>query len=412
MLKLTFNNNIIDKNDLKNFVNKNFLNFIFIIDCISTAHIVAIMAKGKRINCIYECKDITWRTTNYIKLYDMILSNVVFNTKKVVKIEHPFSVGGNNFFQRIANQNKFTKEIKNKIILKKNYIYVSSCISSILLGNKNSVKHMLIDEGIGSILPRHSYLFSKYNFKIYEKIKNYLSYKLLPFKFHPLTPQLTLTQDNHRSILLNLDYMSFNSKIIFSKINFFLKKIKKYENKVLVILKGPSPGKNFFPKEGDLLDDVYINFNFLGIKYFNNLMNFKKNTQFYLKQHPSLGKSLSKYDPLIRKLKIENISCLDLNKEFNFEEASSLPAEILLRYCNFNFILALDVTSLLWNILSNNKVKCYLPIVDIINLAKNEDSQHLKIYKYQIKLNDLFGNKVNTFSFNYNKRNNSINYEN
>ena len=80
---------------------------------------------------------------------------------------------------------------------------------------------MLIDEGIGSILPRHSYLFSKYNFKIYEKIKNYLSYKLLPFKFHPLTPQLTLTQDNHRSILLNLDYMSFNSKIIFSKINFF-----------------------------------------------------------------------------------------------------------------------------------------------------------------------------------------------
>ena len=76
------------------------------------------MAKGKRINCIYECKDITWRTTNYIKLYDMILSNVVFNTKKVVKIEHPFSVG-DNFFQRIANQNKFTKEIKNKIILKK-----------------------------------------------------------------------------------------------------------------------------------------------------------------------------------------------------------------------------------------------------------------------------------------------------
>ena len=111
------------------------------------------------------------------------MSNVVFNTKKVVKIEHPFSVGGDNFFQRIANQNKFTKEIKNKIILKKNYIYVSSCISSILLGNKNSVKHMLIDEGIGSILPRHSYLFSKYNFKIYEKIKNYLSYKLLPFNF-------------------------------------------------------------------------------------------------------------------------------------------------------------------------------------------------------------------------------------
>ena len=89
-----------------------------------------------------------------------------------------------------------------------------------------------------------------------------------------------------------------------------------------------------------------------------------------------------------------------------------MPAEILLRYCNFNFILALDVTSLLWNILSNKKVKCYFPIVDIINLAKNEESQHLKIYKYQIKLNDLFGNKVNIFSFNYNKRNNSINYEN
>ena len=114
MLKLTFNNNIIDKNDLKNFVNKNFLNFIFIIDCISTAHIVAIMAKGKRINCIYECKDITWRTTNYIKLYDMILSNVVFNTKKVVKIEHPFSVGGDNFFNELLIKINLQKKLKIK----------------------------------------------------------------------------------------------------------------------------------------------------------------------------------------------------------------------------------------------------------------------------------------------------------
>ena len=43
--------------------------------------------------------------------------------------------------------------------------------------------------------------------------------------------------------------MSFNSKkLYFQKINFFLKKIK-YENKVLVILKGPSQEKIFFQKK-------------------------------------------------------------------------------------------------------------------------------------------------------------------
>lgn len=45
-----------------------FQHTVFIIDTISSAFAVAILAKGQAIHCIYECKEITWRKADYVAL--------------------------------------------------------------------------------------------------------------------------------------------------------------------------------------------------------------------------------------------------------------------------------------------------------------------------------------------------------
>ena len=154
-------------------------NITFIVDNISTAFAVAIIAKGKAINCIYECKEITWRKTDYVALFDLILSDVTFLTKEIVSVPHPYLRPTKNILLRFFRQQRFARSLKKRHALDASRTYVSSTVSSLLIANKKFVKSILIDEGMGSLRTRNHRMF--YRTKLLKNIKDVIANRISPF---------------------------------------------------------------------------------------------------------------------------------------------------------------------------------------------------------------------------------------
>ena len=113
-----------------------------------------------------------------------------------------------------------------------------------------------------------------------------------------------------------------------------------------------------------------------------------------MKSHPVLGNQGDLLSPLTEKLSENGINSIDILSKINFSQKSSIPAEIFIKYIKFDFILAADISSTIWNACHNTKVKIILPIKDIKKLMNDEQSIHLKLTKKQIFINNILGNRV------------------
>lgn len=371
---------------------------VFIIDSISTAYAVAIIANKKAIHCIYECKEITWRNADFVKLYDLILSSVTFLSKEIINVPHPFLKPSKTIFGRIASQRKFAKDIRRLRTLNPQHTYVSSTISSLLIANKNKVNSILIDEGIDSILARNR-LGMRGN-KLAERLKIILGDLLLSFRFSNRTPQVTLTNDTHPSVVAQLDYRNFNSTDYELALINLKQLMAGGDCNILVLLKGPSYGAKGHPDEKDKYDQKYIDFNLSAIRSILKELPVGAKPIFYLKSHPSLGNSAGKLDALIGDLQRLDIVAHDVLAHIDFLEASSLPAEGLLRYLNFHYVFALDASSLLWNIAHHGEVKCFLALNAVIDFSASEGNLHLELYKRQRDINNMLGGHIRYYDVN------------
>jgi hypothetical protein len=370
---------------------------VFIIDSISTAYAVAILAKNKAIHCIYECKEISWRKADFVKLYDFILSDVRFLSKEVIFVAHPFLKPAKTLFQRIMAQRNFVQEIRRQKKLATGYTYVASIISSILIANKNSVDSILIDEGIGSIIARNR-LEMRGN-KFSEKIKILAGELLLSFQFPNNTPQVTLTNDRHPSVIANLDYRDFSSTAFENALSILKDLMQQSTCNILVLLKGPSYGVKGHPNESDVLDQIYTDFNLQAIRAFLQSSGLNKHdSAVYLKSHPGLGTSTGKLDPLIEALARDGVRAYDALAHIDFHEASSLPAEGLLRYLNFSHVVAVDASSLLWNVAYLNAVECHIPLKAIIDFTEVERNLHRELYLQQYDINEMLGKPLRFYA--------------
>src|SRR5690606_29656596 len=90
---------------------------VYIIDSISSAFAVAVIAAGKKVSCIYECKNINWRKTDYVKLFDIILSNVNIVDKKIYNVPHPYFINSKNVFKVIFDQICFILKVRSIVKL-------------------------------------------------------------------------------------------------------------------------------------------------------------------------------------------------------------------------------------------------------------------------------------------------------
>lgn len=370
-------------------------NTVFIIDTISTAYAVAIMAKGRAIHCIYECKEITWRKADYVALFDFILSDVPFLSKEVISVPHPYLSPSKTLLGRIVRQMKFARSVRKRYALDPSRTYVSSIVSSLLIANKRHVKSILIDEGMGSVVARNRIAFR--GNRLAERLKIAIGDRVLSFQFPTSTPQITLTNDPHPSVVETLDYRDFDSNVFESSLGRLSTLMKSGKCNVLVLLKGPSSGVAGHHDEADQYGDAYVEFNLRAILAYLDQLPKDVSPAFYLKSHPSLGSSSGKLTSLINALKAEGIVAYDALNYIDFAEASSLPAEGLLRYLHFEYVLALDASSLLWNVAYRGDVKCFMPLKHIVEFSEVEGGIHTELYKLQDRVNQLMGGHVRFF---------------
>ena len=371
--------------------------YVFIIDSISSAFALATWASKKSIKCIYECKQIDWRKADYVKLFDIILSDVKMSEKVLVEVPHPYFLHTTSILETVKNQRSFIKKVFNIFPLNPRMIYCSCSTSSILIANKNRVIHLLIDEGMGSVIARNRSKGATKWLRFLDAFKKNLAEIIFPFRFKNSVPQITLTNDNHPSAVLHLDYRQFNSHLFEIAIEPLVKKTNEFQCNILVLVKGPSDSGGEHVKEGQWNSGIYIDFNIDVIRRFMEIAQIPKGAMFYLKTHPSLGKCPAMIDELVSSLAILGIEACGVSSLIEFEESSSLPAEGLLRYGKFQYLLASDVSSSLWNIAHFKEVICYSPLEAVIKLVKIENSPHEKLYRYQYELNRIMGGFVNFF---------------
>lgn len=367
----------------------------FIVDNICTAYVVAIIAKKCPIHCIYECKEISWRNAHYVELFDFILSDVTFLSKVVLSVPHPFLSPSKNLFKRILREFYFVRSLRKRYPLDPSRTYVSSTVSSLLIANKRYISYILIDEGMSSVVARH--LRSFRGNRLLDRFKNFIAERILSFHFPMITPQITMTNDSHRSVLMNIDYRDFDSNAFEASLSKLSALMNSDQCNVLVLLKGPTFGNSGHIDETEPLSDSYIDFNICGILAYLEQLSEDLSPIFFLKSHPSLGCSRGKLNKLIYALESKGIIAYDALNYIDFQEASSLPAEGLLRYLPIEHVLALDVSSLLWNVSYRDQVLCFLPLNYVIEFAEAEGCIHSELYSLQERLNKLMGGSVRFF---------------
>jgi hypothetical protein len=367
---------------------------IFIIDGLTAAFTVALMCAGRSIRCIYECKEIQWRNVDFVALYDLLLADVDIREKRIEHVPHPYFLQGGSLFKTIRKQRAFIRGIRERVTLDRNETYCGCVTSSILLGNKDIAPHILIDEGMDSLMTRHR-LYSQGRAKWKDRIRETLAGWLIPFRFHRDTPQITMARDEHRTIVLRKDYRDFRSHRFNQLAMPLLEHLGQSSKNVLALVKGP-PHMSATPLSGKQDDFArYVEFNLQAIRRFITLHPAYADACFYLKTHPSLGTDSPLVDALLAALARHSIFARNIWEGMFFEELPSIPAEACLATGKFNVLLSLDASSALWHVGHDPSLACFMPLDDIIDLARDDGSSALlPLLTGQRELNRINGNHV------------------
>lgn len=367
---------------------------IFIIDGLSAAFAVALMCAGRSIRCIYECKEIQWRNVDFVALYDLMLADVDILEKRIEHVPHPYFLHGDSLLETVRKQRRFIRGIREQVTLDRNETYCGCVTSSILLGNKDIAPHILIDEGMESLMTRHR-LYSQGRAKWKDKLRETLAGWLIPFRFDRDTPQITMARDKHRTIVLRQDYRDFRSHR-FNQLAAPLREYLEHTSKnVLVLVKGPPHMSAAFLSDKQYASARYIDFNLRSIRRFIALNSSYADACFYLKTHPSLGVDSSLVDALLAALAKHSISAKNIWGGMSFEELPSIPAEACLATGKFDVLLSLDASSTLWHVGHDSSLACFMPLDEIIAFAQNEEAfSLLPLLNAQRELNKRNGNHV------------------
>lgn len=367
---------------------------IFIIDGLTAAYTVALICAGRSVRCIYECKEIQWRNADFIALYDLLLADVHIREKRIEHVPHPYFLQERGLFDTIRKQRAFIEDIRKRVPLDRDETYCGCVTSSILLGNKDVVSHLLMDEGMDSLMTRHR-LYGQGRAKWKDRLRETLAGWLIPFRFHRDTPQITMAGDAHEAVVLRKDYRDFRSHRFDQLAGPLIEQLGKSDKNVLALVKGP-PHTSASPRSGQQ-DEIarYIEFNLQTIRRFITLHPSYADACFHLKTHPSLGANSPLVGELVGTLAMHSIHGRNIWEGVQFEELPSIPAEACLATGKFDALLSLDASSALWHVGHDPSLACYMPLDSIMEGARDDGySALLPLLVAQRELNRLNGNHV------------------
>ncbi|WP_210412820.1 hypothetical protein, partial [Leptospira ognonensis] len=318
---------------------------------------------------------------------------VVFVKKTIYEVPHPFFLNANGLISNIREQIKFKHKIKKLIEYDSNKTYISCSTSSILIAIKEQVDHILLDEGMGSLIARHRPDKQGGN-KYFDFLKEKIAEFILPFRFARNTRQITLTNDPHKSILANLDYRSFTSSALKNSLVRLISHTNSSSQNAIILVKAPTPSLKSHPKEGEKIGDQYIEFNVSLLEKYIQKFPLTKDSNFYLKLHPALGRNSIFLENLMERISKLGIKVFNICDFIDFEEATFIPVEAILKYTPIQHVLAFDISSTLWNVAHWKEVNCYCPLEDAIQFSKIESPEHQRLYFMQRTIDTLLGNNV------------------
>ena len=126
---------------------------VFVVDTPIIALMVAILARGQKINCIYE-KKYNFFENDYYELFDLILDDVYFLTKEKYVVPQPFFILDKKHpFKTISKLVDFRAQTKN-IKLDPSKIYAGSFTSSIMAMIYPETRKIYMDHGTGDYYKR------------------------------------------------------------------------------------------------------------------------------------------------------------------------------------------------------------------------------------------------------------------
>ena len=367
---------------------------IFIIDGLTAAYTVALICVGRSVRCIYECKEIQWRKADFIALYDLLLADVHIREKRIEHVPHPYFLQGRSLLDTIRKQHAFIADMRSRVPLDRNETYCGCVTSSILLGHKDRVRHLLMDEGMDSLITRHR-LYGQGRAKWKDRVRETMAGWLIPFRFHRDTPQITMARDAHDAIVLRKDYRDFRSHRFDQLARPLVEHLGRSGRNVLALVKGPPhTSASLFSGHPDEFAQ-YVEFNLQAIRRFIALQPRYADAFFHLKTHPSLGSDSPLVAALVSALARHSIQGRHIWEGMQFEELPSIPAEACLATGNFDVLLSLDASSSLWHVGHDPSLACYMPLDAIIEGARDDGySALIPLLAAQRELNRLNGNHV------------------
>jgi hypothetical protein len=370
---------------------------VFIIDGLTSAFLAALVAQRRPMRCIYECKRVEWRQVDFVALYDLLLSDQQVVERRIAEVPHPYLFESGGVLDVVRWQRRFIRDVMAQHPLDPATTYVGSVTSSLLLANKQRVRHVLMDEGMDSLMTRHR-LYSQKPNGLRDRLRGLIANRLFPFRFDPATPQITMAGDEHPAIVLRADYRKFRSRGFDAVVAPLLRRLEQNRPHVLVLLKGPPLlSANAFPQD-EAGYSKHIAYNRDRILDVMRRAGLPRDSVLHLKAHPMLGRNSALVKGLVAALSRESLVASDLYEGLEFQELPSIPAEAFLATGKFSHVLSADASSTLWHVGHDPGLSCYLPVNALIDFTRETESDALlRLYRAQPELNRLNGNHVNCY---------------
>jgi hypothetical protein len=347
-----------------------FKNTIFVIDGIVTALLVAILAKNQEIDCIIEYKQGLDKSNH--QMHEWLLSNIKFRSLRKITVSPPFFLfDKRNLVSSIKKMLMFRHEM-NSYQLDISKVYVGAITSSVICSLPSPRTTIYyIDHGTGDYYSR---MAVKKKNTIKSKIVKYgLQLLKLPnFFCHPRHHGFTLCKMKGDSFTF-LDYQDFESAVIQEKLSALQQFTAENEtNTLFFAVSAPHD------KQGVNGDTTAFNAINIGLI----MKNIAVDETVFIKYHPTLQWAELVTTDLVHKLREKGYKAYDVNEFFNHKEGLFIPAEAILKYCNFTKIVGKE-SSTLWN-------TAHCP--DLLRIA--DYSHDVTWEKYVVALNQLVGNKI------------------
>jgi len=333
-------------------------NAIFIIDSLTTAMMVSIIASGTEVNCVFEFK--YGVDTDYSKEMLLNFSKKCINIRhqEIKWLENPYFLydSDTNAVNKFVKLGKFRRKIlaeASDIIKKEDCIFIGSETSSImrcLTCCENNIYYLF--HGTVDIIRYYKKTTSNTKRTLGSLIKSVLLTQILKLKYSPWNdffPKqgFSLCDLNDENIFF-LDLMEFNAPEIETELQFLKERIT--EPSVLFC-----PWSSTHNKDG--IDADTKKYNSINVDILKDSV--AENEHIFIKFHPALytltGNTVfSDLNEFITR-EIGNVSEDVMKFIPDSIGGSLLPTEVLFRYIPFKKIICVE-TSTIWYLSRNKEI--------------------------------------------------------